>query len=233
VGIAGDPGTQPLPGWLHEIAKDGLTTGDLESLETVELQPGYRSDVMIQAPLCTGTYYLIDEKTPAESSLQAVPEPRKILAVIAVLPQRKLMALPKKEQLAFFKPYLSIEDREVAGRPVQQVDFDLHNNLFTINGKEFPGDLRVLQLGKADEWHLSSRLANHPFHIHVNAFEVIEKGADGRERRYWKDTILVKPNRPLLRIRSRYRDFDGKFVLHCHILDHEDRGMMQMVEIRK
>jgi len=30
---------------------------------------------------------------------------------------------------------------------------------------------------------------------------------------------------------SRYEDFDGVFVLHCHILDHEDGGMMQAVEI--
>jgi FtsP/CotA-like multicopper oxidase with cupredoxin domain len=32
-------------------------------------------------------------------------------------------------------------------------------------------------------------------------------------------------------LRTRYEDFKGKFVLHCHILDHEDQGMMQAVEI--
>jgi FtsP/CotA-like multicopper oxidase with cupredoxin domain len=32
-------------------------------------------------------------------------------------------------------------------------------------------------------------------------------------------------------IRSRYERYIGQFVLHCHILDHEDQGMMQIVEI--
>jgi FtsP/CotA-like multicopper oxidase with cupredoxin domain len=35
-----------------------------------------------------------------------------------------------------------------------------------------------------------------------------------------------------IKIRSRFVDFPGKFVLHCHILGHEDRGMMQMVEVK-
>jgi FtsP/CotA-like multicopper oxidase with cupredoxin domain len=55
----------------------------------------------------------------------------------------------------------------------------------------------------------------------------------------WRDTIAIpastgtiaEPNVGYVRIRSRFVDFPGTFVLHCHILDHEDRGMMQMVEI--
>jgi FtsP/CotA-like multicopper oxidase with cupredoxin domain len=35
-----------------------------------------------------------------------------------------------------------------------------------------------------------------------------------------------------IKMRSRFVDFPGKFVLHCHILGHEDRGMMQMVEVK-
>jgi FtsP/CotA-like multicopper oxidase with cupredoxin domain len=44
--------------------------------------------------------------------------------------------------------------------------------------------------------------------------------------------MLVKVGQPLT-LRSRTETFDGKFVLHCHILDHEDLGMMQYVEIKK
>ncbi len=46
----------------------------------------------------------------------------------------------------------------------------------------------------------------------------------------WKDTILVHQGTPI-EMMSRYTDFTGAFVLHCHILDHEDQGMMQKVEI--
>lgn len=46
----------------------------------------------------------------------------------------------------------------------------------------------------------------------------------------WKDTLFVHSDDPV-RLRTRYEDFTGKFVLHCHILDHEDQGMMQEVEV--
>jgi FtsP/CotA-like multicopper oxidase with cupredoxin domain len=232
LGVVGSLGAAPLPGWLNEIALDGLATGEITPRTTVELEPGYRDDVLLKAPPSGGTYYLIDEKTPAEKSLQVVAEPRKVLAVIKVQGPFREMKLPVSSQLARFKPFKSITDDEVRGRKIQEVVFNIAGGQFTVNDKEFPGDTRVLELGKADEWHVSTKVANHPFHIHVNPFEVIETGPDGKERRYWKDTMLVKPGQPLV-LRSRYETFDGAFVLHCHILDHEDRGMMQMVEIKK
>jgi FtsP/CotA-like multicopper oxidase with cupredoxin domain len=105
---------------------------------------------------------------------------------------------------------------------------------------------RTLGLGKAYEWILTSRFVNHPFHIHVNPFEVIqwndEEGRsllpiiDGERRTIWKDTILVRENpggseARKIRVRARNERYIGRFVLHCHILDHEDQGMMQDVEI--
>jgi FtsP/CotA-like multicopper oxidase with cupredoxin domain len=55
----------------------------------------------------------------------------------------------------------------------------------------------------------------------------------------WKDTLWVKnlvpPGRPpgqyTLFVRTRYQRYIGEFVLHCHILDHEDQGMMQNIKI--
>lgn len=52
----------------------------------------------------------------------------------------------------------------------------------------------------------------------------------GMPEKVWRDTLIVEKGRPE-RILTRYEDFKGKFVLHCHILDHEDGGMMQAVEI--
>ncbi|MEE4463243.1 multicopper oxidase domain-containing protein, partial [Azotobacter chroococcum] len=46
----------------------------------------------------------------------------------------------------------------------------------------------------------------------------------------WRDTLFVQDDH-LITIRSRYRRYTGDFVLHCHILDHEDQGMMQNVRI--
>jgi FtsP/CotA-like multicopper oxidase with cupredoxin domain len=230
-GVVKDLASPALSGWLHEIALDGLPTGEVAPRTTVELQPGYRADLLVKAPSAGGTYYLIDKPTTAEESLLAEAESQKILAVIVVSGGRNDMPLPTNAQVARFR-LPSVRDEEVAGRPVQNVIFNIANNKYTVDGEEFPGSTRSLQLGKADVWNIESQNANHPFHIHVNPFEVLEKDATGQVvRRYWKDTILVKPGQPLT-LRSRTETFDGKFVLHCHILDHEDRGMMQYVEIK-
>lgn len=47
----------------------------------------------------------------------------------------------------------------------------------------------------------------------------------------WKDTFLVRSDGDTQVIRTRYRRFTGTFVLHCHILDHEDQGMMELVRV--
>ena len=47
----------------------------------------------------------------------------------------------------------------------------------------------------------------------------------------WKDTVLLPNDGTSIHIRARYTDFVGKFVLHCHILAHEDMGMMELVEV--
>jgi peroxiredoxin len=81
---------------------------------------------------------------------------------------------------------------------------------------------------------------SHPFHIHVNPFEVIsmiEPGKDGKpdiehiKDPVWHDTIILNEGWKV-KFRTEYTDFVGLFVQHCHILDHEDQGMMQAVEIR-
>ena len=46
----------------------------------------------------------------------------------------------------------------------------------------------------------------------------------------WKDTIFTRQGY-LVRFRTRYERYIGTFVLHCHILDHEDQGMMQNVRV--
>lgn len=49
-------------------------------------------------------------------------------------------------------------------------------------------------------------------------------------RGVWKDTIFTKQDYEVV-MRTRYERYIGEYVLHCHILDHEDQGMMQNVRI--
>ncbi len=103
---------------------------------------------------------------------------------------------------------------------------------FTINGRTFnPNriDTRVA-LDSVEEWEfINPTMMDHPMHIHTNPFQVL--GSDGSPARAWKDVVLVRAN-SRIRVRTAFRDFAGKAMYHCHILDHEDRGMMGMLEIQ-
>jgi FtsP/CotA-like multicopper oxidase with cupredoxin domain len=96
----------------------------------------------------------------------------------------------------------------------------------------------------------------HPFHIHINPFQIVRietpsQASPTKPVKYsiykpgnnfiWQDVIaippavidstgkLISPGRVV--IRQTYLDFTGTYVLHCHILAHEDRGMMQLVRV--
>jgi len=110
----------------------------------------------------------------------------------------------------------------------------------------------VLQVGATEDWVLTSAGEPHIFHIHVNPFEVMDvthggksifgpKGecqvppdSVGLENQYchmwhaFRDTVFVQ-NDYQVHIRTTYDRYIGEFVMHCHILDHEDSGMMANV----
>lgn len=91
--------------------------------------------------------------------------------------------------------------------------------------------------GTDETWTITNPSGQpHPFHIHVSPFwvyDVVENGAsvrasdpnDPRLNR-WQDVITIPPNNGSVTIWQRFSDFEGLFVVHCHILQHEDRGMM-------
>jgi suppressor of ftsI len=72
----------------------------------------------------------------------------------------------------------------------------------------------------------------HPFHIHVNDFQVMSVNGQPYEAPGLQDTVVL-PGRGQVVIRIPFEDFAGKFVYHCHIMFHGDGGMMGVVEVVK
>jgi FtsP/CotA-like multicopper oxidase with cupredoxin domain len=144
----------------------------------------------------------------------------------------------------------------------------LSNNVFIPTNRL--GDTVPMRLGQTQTWMVVnySTKVNHPFHIHINPFQVVSVSApasgDGFAGYYqtlnaasggpasspvWLDVLplplastdaggRVVPGVAI--IRQKYDDFDGcttcgnpfgSFVMHCHILGHEERGMMQIIRI--
>lgn len=109
-------------------------------------------------------------------------------------------------------------------------------NEFLINGKPF-GHHRVdqtMKLNTTEEWTIKNVTNEwHSFHIHVNPFQVTKIDGKAVDRDSYEDTVRIGPNGGSVTLRQRYRDFTGKFVFHCHILGHEDGGMMSLVQVVK
>jgi FtsP/CotA-like multicopper oxidase with cupredoxin domain len=132
---------------------------------------------------------------------------------------------------------------------------------FTINGLSYdPGVVNFQrQVNTTDDWILSATGEPHIFHIHVNPFEVMDvihmKGDGTQESIFdpvthkcktdgstdlsnqycsmwhiFRDTIFVENNYHV-HVRTYYDRYIGEFVIHCHLLDHEDSGMMLNIEI--
>jgi bilirubin oxidase len=107
---------------------------------------------------------------------------------------------------------------------------------FTINGKTFDMtriDVRM-RAGQAELWEIENPTdMDHPFHVHGTQFQVVEVERNNRiskpAYRAWKDTVNV-PSGETVRIAVR-QELPGLRMYHCHILEHEDQGMMGMVNV--
>jgi FtsP/CotA-like multicopper oxidase with cupredoxin domain len=276
------------------------------------LAAGNRIDLLVQAGACAtpgGCSYPVQvHNTVDPSDLRPATPPARgpfniSLATVRVAGDPVNMPFPDASPAKTFPPDLSdITDEEVKG--TQTIDFGTVPQQFTngappkspaavhtINGKQFNGEVGVsVLLNKVEEWTVTNNSTNisHPFHIHINPFQVTEVFApnstlpDGTTPMYVVSTdsnapILpgqcrVNPDNPAtwkpcvanapathkvwwdvfpipsgvsakksdgtaitingyFKLRSRFVDYPGSFVIHCHILAHEDRGMMTVVEI--
>ena len=104
-----------------------------------------------------------------------------------------------------------------------------------INGKTFnPARSDVFPaLGSTPTWEVRNRTdVAHMWHIHQTDWYMLSR--NGREPQPWEDclkeTFFVDPG-DRIRVAGHFSDFTGKYVVHCHMLDHEDHGLMSQYEI--
>lgn len=93
-----------------------------------------------------------------------------------------------------------------------------------INGEPFRPDsiAATVQAGTVEIWRLMTDL-HHPIHLHLQPFQIISRGINGPGSydAGWKDTIDLRPAEEAA-IAIRFGDYPGRYVFHCHNLEHED-----------
>jgi FtsP/CotA-like multicopper oxidase with cupredoxin domain len=230
---------------FHPIARDGLPLSRLDL--TIPLKPESASgnpNAMLMAP-GQRIDVLVQAGAPGAYSLRAVPydqgyrSPAGPIARIVVEGDPLPMKLPARLPPA---PQKTIGDEEITGTRVlkftathPEVEATEHwqEFRFLIDGQPFDPtriDQRV-RLGSVEEWTIvNDHKDDHVFHIHTNDMELTKINGEALAEPVWVDTAIV-PRNGSITFRSRFLDFAGIFMLHCHMMNHEELGMMQVVEV--
>ncbi len=207
------------------IAVDGGALPRTELTREALLTPGQRLDVLVKADRTPGAYRLLNLPYNRGGFGLEVAAPQELARLIYTGVSEDEIPLPDRLQTVELLPHPRWPPRK----------FELQQGMmgaFSINGRAFRAD-RIdtrVALNSVEDWDIyNPGQMDHPFHLHVNPFQMVE--ADGTiQRPAWLDVVNI-PRRSTQRIRIRFADFSGKTVYHCHILDHEDGGMMGTLEI--
>lgn len=223
---------------LYLIATDGHPLSAPVEISELLLSPGERAEVLVRGEQEPGQYRLLnlsysrgrmgmmgggmmgrsDQDSPQvlatftySDQVERQPLPQQLI---------KVEALPEPQTVRQF----ALNHGMVPGQGM----------VFLINGNAFDPqriDTQV-SLGTVEDWEISNTgVMDHPFHLHTNPFQIIERNGKPQPYRAWKDTVLV-PAGETVRLRVAFKDFPGKTVYHCHILDHEELGMMGTIEMQ-
>ncbi len=129
---------------------------------------------------------------------------------------------------------------DVSGVPERKITLDMQmgmgmmlrraSNRFSINGEAFDMD-RInfdIRSGTVERWHITADMMMHPLHLHGVSFQVLSQGGrpPAAQNTGWKDTVLVNGSTELLVHFDQDASRETPFMFHCHILEHEDGGMM-------
>jgi FtsP/CotA-like multicopper oxidase with cupredoxin domain len=264
---------------LFDVARDGVqydpaNYDGVTPDRALVVAPGNRLDMFVKAPQDTGVHTLNRVLTGNVRAIHEMPQgvlaaATQALLTVYVIPDDGTVnttlpaALPplpaflanlaSTRDTAHFVVFGESGPRSNANPP----SFFLGTNenpqqKFDPTGEPFIS----MPLGVTQTWKITntSTFLNHPFHIHVNPFQIIHVAYDStadaqnaplydqvnaaaaRGAPLWFDTFPL----PLTNgegtpghivIRQQYADFTGRFVMHCHILGHEERGMMQLLQI--
>jgi FtsP/CotA-like multicopper oxidase with cupredoxin domain len=129
---------------------------------------------------------------------------------------------------SIMRPIAALDTARVSARRVIVLSQGL------INGKMMDMsriDVRS-RLGATEIWQIENVVTmDHPFHLHGFEFQVLDRDGVPEPYRSWKDVVNVRKHQTV-RVVVRFDDFPGQWMYHCHILDHEDHGMMGILEVR-
>jgi FtsP/CotA-like multicopper oxidase with cupredoxin domain len=218
---------------LVQIAQDGSFLTRPTTHDRLVLAPGNRADIVVQ-PRDTGRFALIADPFDRGSMMgnrTGSTAPTTLATLVGSGPSRTAEPLPA-----------ALPAEAPGSAPIsrtRQTEFRMGMGggggmmAVSIDGRTYDAtrDDQTVAFGSTEEWVVTntSPLA-HPFHIHVWPFTVTASSDGAVPVGTPQDVVLIPP-RGWVRLRIPFTGFSGRTVYHCHVLDHEDAGMMATVVV--
>ena len=223
------------------FAVDGNQVGRTQSVKAFDIAPGNRIDVDLTIPIgAEGTVINVANEffhREARGSVSPGPQTLASVNIVGQVDSKKVFAVPTRSD---------VPEWQSAYESTVDFSYDFNSSInwsalwdggpfsyYVINGKRY-GEHKVTQLKYGQFYHL--RFTNgtglyHPIHLHGMFFKVLSRNGVKVDEPYFRDTALLDYNGS---IEIGIVPVDvGKWMLHCHLLEHSALGMMTLVEVRK
>ncbi|GLH73077.1 multicopper oxidase [Geothrix limicola] len=216
---------------FHQIASDGGFLAAPVALTQLRLGPAERAEILVDFSKDLGRSLFLRSEAFAAASEEAEAGQGRGFPVMQLRIARPGTARPVPGSLT---PVPRIPESEAA----MTRRFGLEDTGdAVINGKTFD-EMRVdvtVSAGSTEIWEVTNFATTiaHPFHIHGGQFQILSRsgGELPEGERGWKDTFLVSPGETV-RVILRFQGLSGRYLYHCHILEHEGAGMMGQFEVQ-
>lgn len=225
---------------MHLVATDSGFLDRPIALNRLTLAPGERAEI------------LVDFSDGRDVRFVSGPNPNRMMGgmmgggsaerAFPVLPFAVDSSLPAR--IARLPQDLggSVPERDAGDAPLRRISLEmpmgpgmmlgmvLGSSVFSINGQSFDmgrTDFTIAR-GSTERWRITADMMMHPFHIHGVRFAVLSENgrAPAAQNLGWKDPVLVNGQAELLVRFDHPAPPEAPFMFHCHILEHEDGGMM-------
>lgn len=225
------------------IANDGnLLANALTNQFKVRIAPAERADIVVdfaRFPLNT-TLYLVNQLVQVNTrGPERVQAPG--VRVLKIIVDRNPPAPDRSVVPRVLRPLRPLPSAaELAALPFRSWSFERSGGAWSVNGQFFSSLVprATPARGSAEVWELvnEDNSWEHPVHMHLEEGRIISKTVKGVaapipiHERGRKDVFVLGPE-TTMRVLFRYRDFNGKYLLHCHNLTHEDHAMMARFDV--
>jgi FtsP/CotA-like multicopper oxidase with cupredoxin domain len=231
---------------MQLVALDGVPLSSLRNTQTIVIPPAGRAEFIMQTPSSTGLEQLFN--AGFDTGPGGDPNPPVLVADVVPSGDQGAGHMPTPYKLETLHRFQGLMNAKTGQQRKLYFSESADGTQFfiTVVGHKpkiyEPSDPPsiVTQQGAVEDWIIENRSTEvHAFHLHQLHFVLMEINGVPTKDPALRDTVVVpywdgtSSQYPSIKIRVDFRDPEvvGTFVYHCHILDHEDGGMMAKIKV--